>query len=293
MLLLTFIVFLGAYANFGAKKEQGKQFETNAQMESSNGLSEVLVPELPWEEDINFKEAKSVNDTPLLLAKFEVTLIDPLPGELYNAKLGVSQLAGTVLKPGEVFSQNNRLGPYTEAKGYQKGPTYFGGRVGETVGGGVCKIATLLYNVAILTNLQIIERHHHSMPVPYVPPGQDATVAYGVKDIKFKNNTNETLLIWAGSVEENFMIAIYGKTSPPKVNWEHRLLQETPFQKIYQQDASIPKGTEKILMKGVKGSLVETKLTIEYSDGRIEERPMGRSWYNPMPEVILKGSGES
>ena len=37
------------------------------------------------------------------------------------------------------------------------------------------------YNVAVLSNLKIIERHNHSMPVPYVPYGQDATVAYGSK----------------------------------------------------------------------------------------------------------------
>ena len=36
---------------------------------------------------------------------------------------------------------------------------------------------------------EILERTNHSMPVSYVPLGQDATVNYNVIDLKFKNNT--------------------------------------------------------------------------------------------------------
>ena len=53
-------------------------------------------------------------------------------------------------------------------------------------GGGACKIATSLYNLVVLTNQEVIERHNHSMPINYVPYGQDATVAYGVKDLNLK-----------------------------------------------------------------------------------------------------------
>ncbi|WP_238472951.1 VanW family protein [Desulforamulus profundi] len=97
--------------------------------------------------------------------------------------------------PGKIFSQNNTIGPYTSYKGYQTGPTYAGCNVTRTVGGGVCKIASLLYNVATLSDLKVIMRSPHSMTVPYVSPGQDATVFYGVKDFRFINDTEGPVVI--------------------------------------------------------------------------------------------------
>lgn len=247
---------------------------------------------LPWEEDPEFLQALETHDTPRLLAQFKAELKNPFYGELANVTLAAETLKGTVVKPGEIFSQNNSLGPYTEEKGYQIGPMFVGTRVTESVGGGVCKIATLLYNAAVLTNLEIIERHHHSMPVAYVSPGQDATVAYGIKDLRFKNNTQDNILIWAGTEGNVAYIAFYGKTAPPKVTWHHNILQEIPFQTVYQDDRNLPLGAEKVLVDGINGCLVETQIHIEYPDGRQETKKMGRSWYNPMPELIIRGIGD-
>jgi hypothetical protein len=109
-------------------------------------------------------------------------LKDPLPGEESNVHLAAKILSGAIVNPGEIFSQNERIGPYSESRGFQKGPTYNGSKLSTTIGGGVCKIASTLYNAAILSNLPIVERHPHGMPVPYVPYGQDATVSYGKID---------------------------------------------------------------------------------------------------------------
>ena len=132
---------------------------------------------LPWENEEKFRSA--INDTGnlFLLAAYHTVLKDPLPGEEENVHLAAKMLAGITLEPGQVFSQNSRIGPYNEARGFKRGPTYIGSQLTTTIGGGVCKIASTLYNVAILSDLGIIERHAHGMPVPYVPHGQDATVA--------------------------------------------------------------------------------------------------------------------
>jgi len=246
---------------------------------------------LPWERDPEFLRALDVYDTPRLIAQFKAELKNPFYGEMNNVKLAAESLKGTVVRPGEVFSQNETLGPYTEEKGYQVGPMFVGTRLTESIGGGVCKIATLLYNAAILANLEIVERHHHSMPVTYVSPGQDATVAYGVKDLKFRNTTQDNILIWAGTEGNVAYIAFYGKAVPPKVTWQHRILKEVPFPTIYREDPTLPAGTEKILVDGLNGCLVETELHIEYPDGRREVRPLGRAWYHPMPQLILRGTG--
>ena len=43
-------------------------------------------------------------------------------------------------------------------------------------------------------NLEIVERHHHSMDVGYVPKGRDATVSFGGLDFRFQNNMNPLLI---------------------------------------------------------------------------------------------------
>ncbi len=55
------------------------------------------------------------------MAAFCSVLINPLPGEEYNVQLAAKSLSGKVVQPGEVFSQNQSIGPYTEDRGYRKG----------------------------------------------------------------------------------------------------------------------------------------------------------------------------
>ena len=167
---------------------------------------------------------------------------------------------------------------------------YRGTRVIEAQGGGVCKIASLLYNVAILSNLRIIERYNHSMTVPYVPPGQDATVYYGAKDIRFMNNKKGPILIWGDTVDNTLFMAIYGQEKPPKVTWHHQTLKHIKYWNIYRKNYKLPKGTEKIIIPGQDGYLVHSSLTIEYEDGKVEHKDLGKNWYDPLPQVIERGS---
>lgn len=171
---------------------------------------------VPWEANKEFIDSKAKNQTPVMMAAYRTVLRDPLPGEEENVHLAARSLAGTVIKPGEVFSQNSKLGPYVESRGYKKGPTYMGTTLTTTIGGGVCKIASTLYNVTILSNLLVEERSAHSMPVPYVPYGQDATVSYGNKDYRFRNNTNHPIMIWSQGVDNILYIAFYGNSTPPR-----------------------------------------------------------------------------
>ncbi|HEX3030640.1 MAG TPA: VanW family protein, partial [Bacillota bacterium] len=225
---------------------------------------------LPWEKDPNFLRSQAKSATPILMAAYRTVLHDPLPGEEENVHLAARMLAGTVVKPGKVFSQNAELGPYVRARGYQKGPTYSGATLITTVGGGVCKIASTLYNVTVLSNLRVVERHAHSMPVPYVPYGQDATVSYGVRDFKFKNTTDSPVLIWAQGVDNVLYIGFYGTEHPPVVEWHHQTIKVIKAGAVYQYNPSLPPKTKKLVVEGMDGGVVESWVTVNKGDGRIE-----------------------
>lgn len=246
------------------------------------------VKNLPWVDDIEFQETQDRNEANILLAAYSAVLKDPLPGEEFNVHLAAQSLVGIVIQPGEVFSQNSSIGPYIEAKGYKEGPTYIGTKLTKTVGGGVCKVASVLYNVSILSDLQIVERTNHGMPVPYVPYGQDATVAYGIKDFKFKNDKDFPILIWATGMDNRLYIGFYGAQESPKVEWHHEVLEIRVAPKQYKINPDLKDGEEKIVLQGMDGARVKSHITIEYLDGTVKTKDLGISSYKAMPFLVEK-----
>lgn len=245
---------------------------------------------LPWEDELEFLAMKKKYKTEIRMGAFKTVLPDPLPGEEENVSIAADKIAGTIIPQGGVFSQNAKAGPYTRSRGYKEGPTYSGGQLIKTIGGGVCKIATTIYNVAILSNMCIVERHNHSMIVPYVPVGQDATVYYGSRDIKIYNKYDWPVLLWARSEGKTLYMAIYGREKTPKIEWHHEILNERNTYNIYKKNPDIPKGTKKVILEGYKGYTVRTWITIEMPDGTKKTKKLGTDYYSPMPGLVEVGS---
>lgn len=243
---------------------------------------------VPWEHDETFFKMKMRNDTNVLMAAYRTVLKDPLPGEEDNVHLAARMLAGILVEPGQIFSQNGSIGPYTIERGFQKGPTYIGAKLTTTIGGGVCKIASTLYNVTALSNLEIVERYAHSMPVPYVPYGQDATVAFGARDFRFRNNTATQIMIWAEGVDNILYIAFYGKFPAPVVEWEHEILEVRKATRNVSINPKLKPGEEKVVLEGMDGAVVKSWLYIKGQDW-IQIRYMGVSDYKPFPFSVETG----
>ncbi len=241
---------------------------------------------LPWRNDEEFLVAKEKYNTPILLTAFCAVLKNPLPGEEYNVKLASEKARGLIVKSGDIFSQNMSVGPYTKLRGFKEGASYIGGNIIMTEGGGVCKVATTLYNLSVLSNLEIVERHNHSMPINYVPYGQDATVAYGVKDLRFKNTTEGNILIWSKMIGNRLYIAFYGNKHVPEVIWNHEKTDITEPSTKYIKNESLSKGEEKVVLQGMEGATVKSTVKIIYSKDHYIIKNMGISKYSPLPKII-------
>jgi len=134
----------------------------------------------------------------------------------HNIGLAVSRIDGTIIKPGEVFSYNDTVGPRKKKNGFKDALIYVKGKIIAGTGGGVCQVSSTVYNAALLANLQIVERSHHSMPVPYLPLGRDATVAYGLLDLKFRNTASAPVYVAAKMVANRLTIQVYGAVRDKK-----------------------------------------------------------------------------
>lgn len=135
---------------------------------------------------------------PDLLADYSTRYVNN-PNRTTNLILATNKINGTVLMPGETFSYNKVVGARTIAAGYRDAPIYVSGQVVDGVGGGICQVATTLYNSAVYSNLEIVQRTNHQFVPSYAPASRDATVVYGAIDFQFKNNRNYPIKI-VGSV---------------------------------------------------------------------------------------------
>ena len=115
----------------------------------------------------------------------------------YNVRKGAKLINGTVLKPGETFSTNDTLGVRSKGNGWKEANAYESGAVVPQYGGGVCQLSTTLYNATVKSDLEIVFRRNHSMPVAYIKEGLDATInsVGNIIDFKFANNTSSDIVI--------------------------------------------------------------------------------------------------
>lgn len=242
--------------------------------------------DFPWEDNEDFQKELSKNETEVLIAGYSTVFEEMTSEEAENIRLAAEAISGKLVQPGEVFSQNEIAGPYTEERGYLEGTGYVNGQAVKDFGGGVCRVATTLYNTAIASDLEIIERHNHSMPVPYVPYGQDAAVAYGYKDFQFKNTSENPLLIWTELIDQRLFMGFYGKEEAPDIQWAHEVLSETETSTEYIKNSELAETEEHILVKGMDGKVVESILKIKEANGEEKIIELGRSSYAPLKHVI-------
>lgn len=112
--------------------------------------------------------------------------------KISNLKTAAHKIQNFPIFPGEIFSFYRFIGnPNT--KGYKIGRTLIRGKLSESIGGGLCQLAGLMYHLAIESGFEILERHNHSVDMysekeRYSPLGLDAAVTYWKKDLRFRNN---------------------------------------------------------------------------------------------------------
>ncbi|NYI71937.1 vancomycin resistance protein YoaR [Naumannella cuiyingiana] len=108
-----------------------------------------------------------------------------------NANIGraAEVLTGVLIKPDETFSFNETVGERTTANGFVEGTIISNGRFVKETGGGVSQSVTTLYNAGFFAGLEDVEHWPHTLYIDRYPVGREATVAWGSKDLKIKNNT--------------------------------------------------------------------------------------------------------
>lgn len=210
-----------------------------------------------------------------------------------NLQVGAGKINGRVLMPGETLSGYECMHPFTVENGYATASAYENGQVVDSIGGGVCQIATTIYNAVLRAELEVAQRQNHSMIVGYVKPSEDAAIAGTYKDIKFTNNYSTPIFVEGYTSGKTLTFTIYGKETRP-ANRTFDFVSETlsvtdPGAPKEIVDPTMPPGSRSQVQSAHKG--MKSRLwKVVYVDGVEQSREiLHTDTYNPSKAIIKVG----
>lgn len=177
---------------------------------------------------------------PYLWSEFTTPIPDRGTSEIrqnriWNLQLAARQIDYLELRPQQIFSFCDRIGDPTPARGFRAGPVFVRGEVRTDTGGGLCLMATNLFNTFLWAGFQILERHCHSIDAygddRFYQLGRDAAIAYGYKDLIVRNLSKIPLQLsfQVCPEAENVKSSLWGERQRPwQVQVESTVQQEIP-----------------------------------------------------------------
>ena len=115
-----------------------------------------------------------------------------LDGKLANLRLGASLLDGVTIAPSEIFSFWALVGRPSAESGFALGRSIRSGAVAGEIGGGLCQLSGIAYELLLRVGFGVLERHAHSRDLyreeeRFTPLGLDATVVWPYRDLRLVN----------------------------------------------------------------------------------------------------------
>ncbi len=169
---------------------------------------EIIIPTIKINPQINEEFYKGFTN---LRSDFSTDITSSSKDRKHNIKNAINRLNLVEVLPNQMFSFNKIIGKRTEQNGYRNAKIIVNNEFVDGVGGGVCQVSSTLYNAALYAGMEILEANKHSKQVGYVKPGFDAMVNFGSSDLKFRNNTNQKIIIVANYLPNKIRIRLFGE----------------------------------------------------------------------------------
>jgi hypothetical protein len=192
-----------------------------------------------------------------LLGQSVTSYAGSVPPRVFNVQLATRRIDGARVAPGAVFSFDDTVGDQTQAGGFKVAWGIISNNgVPETVeadAGGICQVATTLFQAVYWAGLPIVRRFHHLYWIahygqpPYGRVGLDATVDFAPVDFQFRNTTNDWIRIAATYDSTHVHMRLLGVDPGWKVSVGTPKifnLVKTDRTVVLRPDPSLPAGTE-------------------------------------------------
>jgi vancomycin resistance protein YoaR len=253
-----------------------EKLERGVNYSLKHNLSPVKIEYTEVPPHISLDEVKQ-NTT--LLYEFTTSFDGGNENRVHNIRLAGEKLNGKILGSGEILSFNQVVGERTVEQGFKLAKIIEKGEYVQGIGGGVCQVSTTLYNCALLSGLEIVEYHPHTLAVSYVPPSRDAMVSGKWCDLKIKNPYKTPIYIRANCKSDSITFSIYGFFDGTKNTLITHITGDIPKAEVYTED-------EALVRDGKDGIVSEGYLVTE-KGGVVIKKLIRRDKYLPINKVIF------
>jgi VanW like protein len=148
-------------------------------------------------------------------------------GKVENLRQAVRRFDRIAIPAGGVFSFWRQLGRPSRRRGFVDGRMLKEGCLVASTGGGLCQLSNALFDVALNSGAEIVERHAHSRRVAGSAAqfGRDATVAWNYVDFRFK--PPQDLILRSILTDQQLVLRLYGKVSRTPADREVERIETT------------------------------------------------------------------
>ena len=210
---------------------------------------------------------------------------------MINIRRAAQLLDGTVIPTGGRFSMNKALGRRTLERGFVPAPMISGGRLVNSVGGGISQVATALYNAAFFGGLTLVAHTPHSFYINRYPMGREATISWGGPELVFANNWNSPVTMRVTATPNAITVKLYSDRAGRRVHaWTGRPYAYVQPTTRFVGNPQLPRDTQRLVQPaGGPG------FTIEYGrrvvrGSRVVANERFRVRYEPVNRIVEVGT---
>ena len=259
--------------------------------ETRTQAPQISVPSTDVPSSLSFEDAKSfglITD----LSSFTTQYSSGNEARVNNIHTAADLLSGSIAKAnGGSWSFNDIAGEATSDKGYQAAGAIVGGEYSDAVGGGICQVATTVFNSVYLAGYPIEKRYNHTLYIESYPKGRDAAIAYPDLDLVWKNDTSSDVLVMMSYTSTSVTATLWGVDPQYQVSTEYGEWKKgEPYSTTYKTDDTLASGKEYVKTTGVDGSSITIVRTVKDHEGKILHEDSFTSTYAPKNKVVVKGT---
>ncbi len=189
-----------------------------------------------------------------------------------------------------LWNFNEVAGDCNEQRGFLSAGTIIDGQYVDNIGGGICQVATTVFNAVYESGLNIAERHNHSLYISSYPAGRDAAVSYPDLTLVWENETASDVLLTTWYAESTLTVTLYSAPTGYSVSSEVGSWEEGEKHKtIKQVDESLAPGQSYVKTTGQDGRSITVIRYVRDESGTIIKTNYYQSSYDAKDEVVVEG----
>jgi vancomycin resistance protein YoaR len=205
------------------------------------------------------------------------------PYRVTNIGQAARYIDDTILMPGETFSMNDTIKERTIKNGYTVGTVIGPGGVFEdALGGGVSAATTAMWTAAFFAGMERTDTKAHSLYISRYQPGLEATVAWGIFDMKFTNTSPNAVLIKTKMTDSSMKVTFWGTRQYDSIEAEfgERINISQPKKIVMTNKKCVPQ-------EGIEGFTITVDRVFVKDGVEVIREPM-TTIYNAGPDIVCK-----